>query len=318
MGNVWLVEDEKTRERMALKCMRAEIASTEKGRNLFQREAFNGCQLNHPNIVRHYKRGYSNHTYFLLMEYCNGGSVEDLIKRNRKIFWEDGALKERIEISTHIILQTLDGLHYLHNVPITVNLADDSTTTANGVVHRDLKPGNILLSDDSLRPVAKVADFGLAKAFQTAGKTKFTRHGEVGGHLMFMPRQQIYEYRYAKPDMDTWSAAACYYYMLTGLPPKDFISGSIADVALVADAFTIQSSNEAFSRRFEVKIALNTNTVPIRKRDHRIPERLAEVIDTALIEVPEIGKKTDKKGNTIIKINSALKLKEEIKAALGM
>ena len=273
MGAVWLVEEEKTGTQMALKLMLPEAASNEKGREIFLREAYTGGQLKHTNIVRQFKCGHSDNTYFILMEFCRGGSVNDLMKKN------GGRLS--IDIATHIILQALEGLHYAHTASFAVPLANGGTPQAtHGIVHRDFKPGNIFLSDNSSRPVAKVADFGLAKAFQTAGLSKHTITGEVCGTPVFMPRQQIINYRYAKPEVDVWAAAASYYCMLTGFPPKD-LSGKDAVIA-----------------------ALNEKAIPIRKRDSGIPQRLAEVIDTALIERPEIG------------IQSALELKKRIERAL--
>ena len=272
MGAVWLVEEEKTGKQLALKLMLPDSASDEKGKQMFLREANIALQLRHQNIVRHYKTGQSDDTYFILMEYCEGGSVADLMNKN------EGKLS--IETATHIMLQALEGLHYAHHTPIYTKLEDANRGFVNGIVHRDFKPANIFLSDNSSRSVAKVADFGLAKAFQTAGLSKHTLTGAVAGTPVFMPRQQIINYRYAKPDVDVWAAAASYYCMLTGFPPKDFTG---------KDAFNV---------------ALTTDAIPIRERNIRIPKRLAEVIDTALRERPAIG------------IQSALELKKAIEAAV--
>ena len=245
---------------MAMKLMLPDAAANEKGRKLFLREAWTACQLKNPNVVRHYKSGRSGDIYFILMEYCEGGSVDGLMKK------KGGKLD--MDTATRIILQTLDGLIYAGTVPIIAKLADNSTRSVKGIVHRDLKPANIFLSDTSSRPVAKVADFGLAKAFQTAGLTADTVTGQACGTPMFMPRQQIMNYRYSKPDVDVWAAAASYYNMLTGFVPKNFRGGDVFNIALREDA------------------------VPIRKRDPKISIKLAEVIDTALREKPEIGMKT--------------------------
>ena len=266
MGAVWLVEEIATGKQMAMKLMLPTAAADKKAKALFLREAYNACQLSHKNIVQHSKCGCSGDIYFILLDYCAGGSVDDLIKRNPAIFWGNvSMMKQRIKISTEIILQTLDGLEYAHHAPVVVKLADGSQTTVNGLVHRDFKPGNIFLSSTSLSPVAKVADFGLAKAFQTAGLTTSTITGDAAGTPMFMPRQQLINYRYAKPDVDVWAAAAAYYYMLTGFAPKDF-SGK--DMCLVV---------------------ISENHVPIRKRNPHIDKKLADVIDTALMDRPTIG-----------------------------
>jgi serine/threonine-protein kinase len=273
MGVVWLVEEKKTGEQMALKLMLPEAAADKKSRQMFLREAYTTGQLKHTNVVRQFKCGQSGDTYFILMEFCRGGSVDGLMNKN------GGKLS--FDLATHITLQILDGLHYTHEKAEVVSALENGTTeTVTGVVHRDFKPGNIFLSDNSSRPVAKVADFGLAKAFETAGLSGHTRSGQVAGTLHFMPRQQILDYRYAKPDVDVWAAAASYYNMLTGTYPKNFRG---------RDPYTV---------------ALNDPAIPINRRDARIPKRLAEAIDTALIERPHIG------------IQSVKELKKAIENAL--
>ena len=272
MGAVWLVEEIKSGEQMAMKLMLQQAAADERARKMFLREAHNACQLVHNNIVRHYKSGHSGDVFFILMEFCAGGSVDHLMKAN------GGKLS--IDTATHIILQVLDGLHYASTVSIESAISGSREKSVEGIVHRDLKPANIFLTDTSSRPVAKIADFGLAKAFQTAGLTTDTVTGDAAGSPWFMPRQQITNYRYAKPEVDVWAAAASYYNMLTGSFPKNF------------------TGKDAFSD------ALYNDPVPIRNRNARIPEKLARVIDAALKERPEIGVKT------------ALELKKSIEKAL--
>jgi serine/threonine-protein kinase len=272
MGAVWLVEEEKTGKQMALKLMLQGAAADKESKDLFLREAYLSGQLDHKNVVRQYKCGQSGDAYFILMELCRGGSVDELIKK------KGGKLD--IDLATHIILQVLEGLHYTHNAQVVATLKNGELLEAKGVIHRDFKPANIFLTDDSSHPVAKVADFGLAKTFDTAGLSGNTRDGVFGGTIVFMPRQQIINFRYSKPDVDVWAAAASYYNMLTGYYPKDF------------------------SRGDAVSIVLNTSAVPIRLRNSQIPQRLAEVIDAALIDNPKIG------------IQTALELKSRIETAL--
>ena len=86
---------------------------------------------------------------------------------------------------------------------------------------------------------------------------------------MFMPRQQLVNYKYATPEVDVWAMAATLYYMLTGAPPRHF-------PALVDP----------------IRVVLDTDAVPIRQRDRSIPRELASVIDSALVDKPQIGVKT--------------------------
>lgn len=266
MGEVWKVRENKTGKLYALKTMLPQIAGDKKARDMFLREAKLTEFLDHENVVRTYKTGFSNNVYYILMDICEGGSVDDLVKRY------GGKLP--LNLATFIILQALEGLEYVHNVPVQAEIVKrglfggrrEKLMDAKGLVHRDFKPGNIFLMDKSDHPVAKVADFGMAKAFQAAGFTTMSSEGMVKGTVPFMPRQQALDCRFAKPEVDVWAAAASYYYMLTGQFPKNFRQGVNMWQILVTESAT-----------------------PIRQRDPSVPERLAQVIDRALVERPVIG-----------------------------
>jgi serine/threonine protein kinase len=170
------------------------------------------------------------------MEYCDRGSVIDLInKRGSKL-----SIKEAIEI----ILQVLDGLHYAH--------------TEKNLVHRDIKPGNIFLKVTDGKLVAKLGDYGLAKAFDLAGLSGQTMTGTKMGTPSFMSRKQALDFKYAKPDVDVWAVAATLYCMLTLECPRNF---------------------EGIEPMLAI---LNSQPIPIRERDPSIPQYLAELIDRAL------------------------------------
>jgi serine/threonine-protein kinase len=256
MGEVWRINDQSGKS-YALKLMLPQMMTDEKNIKAFQREAQLLTQLKHPNVVQAYHCGNIENVYYILMELCKGGSADNIVKK------KDGKLG--LELATDIVLQALDGLIYTHGTTINAEDENGKNITVRGVVHRDFKPGNILIANSRGKPKVKVADFGLAKAFEMAGMTGHTRTGALGGTPVFMPRQQIIDYRYAKPAVDVWAAAASYYYMLTGCFPKNFDGNDVMIAALI---------NEA---------------VPIRKRDASIPKRLAEVIDHALTEKPAIG-----------------------------
>ncbi len=264
MGEVWKVREKKTGKILALKTMLPEIAADRKAKNMFLREAGICEFLKHKNVVRTYQTGCADGVFYILMDLCGGGSVEDLMKRS------GGKLS--LNLATYIILQVLDGLDYVHKLELTVEIkkkglfGGKQTVNVKGVVHRDFKPGNIFLSDHSDHPVAMVADFGMAKAFETAGLTDMSAPGEAKGTVPFMPRQQVLDCRYAKPEVDVWAAAASYYNMLTGDFPKNLKPGPLLWQGLVTES-----------------------AVPIRRRDLSIPAGVAQVIDQALIEKPQIG-----------------------------
>jgi serine/threonine protein kinase len=178
--------------------MLPKIAVEENARKHFLREMDVCRALDHPNIVRFFDSGDAVGTFFFVMEYCDGGSLDDLFKqRRRPLHWNEAC---------NYILQALEGMAYAHG---------------QQMVHRDLKPANILLSGGS----AKVADFGLAKNFSQAGLSDFTVTGSAAGTLPFLPREQLINFRRVRPTSDVWSMAATLYYLVTGAFPRDLGGG---------------------------------------------------------------------------------------------
>ena len=260
MGAVYLVRHEQTQQQMALKVMLPQVAADEHARQMFLREVDNTRALSHPNLVALHDYGSSDGAYFFTLEYCDGGDLAKLMKARGGVLAVDEAVG--------LLLQVLDGLTYAHQAPIpNVRLKDGSYRQGVGVVHRDLKPQNILLSRRETGLIAKVSDFGLAKAFDTAGLSGLTRTGTVGGTPYFMPREQVLDFRNAAAEVDVWSAAATLYFLLTGAFTRDF---------------------SADKERIWVDI-LEKNAVPIRQRKASLPPRLVDVIDAALQETPRIG-----------------------------
>jgi hypothetical protein len=247
-GVVYLARRQPSGELVAVKMLLAKVAVKERSRAMFEREIDSIRVLNHPNVVSFREAGRVGSAWFFTSEYCAGGSVADLIDR-------DGPLPP--DRAVPMLLQALAGLGYAHTAP----LPDRSV----GLVHRDIKPGNILLARQGRELVAKVADFGLAKAFDRAGLSGMTMTGAIGGTMPFMARPQLIQYKYAKPDVDVWSMAASLYWMLTRQYPRTFAK-----------------------REDPIRVVLDTMPVPIRERDPRIPPRLAAVIDEALIDTPRI------------------------------
>lgn len=257
-GAAFLVRHVQTGELMALKLMLPEVALNERARNMFLREVENSRVLDHPNVVKMFDSGSYEGIFFYTMEFCDGGSLDNLlVERGGKV-----PLKEAVRL----VLQALDGLDYIHNAEIPiVKLADGTFGPGRGLVHRDIKPANIFLSSSDSGMTPKIADIGVAKAYDTAGMSGQTRTGAVAGTPVSMPRQQVINFKYAKPDVDVWAMAATFYRILTGKYPRDFPPNE--DPCLVV---------------------LRNPAVPIRQRDPLIPEKLAEVIDYALIDQPAI------------------------------
>lgn len=258
MGAVYLARHDQTGEQVALKVMLPRVATNQKAKQTFLREAENTQALRHPNVVEVRDVGCVQGTFFFTLGFCDGGSVDQLMKQR------GGPLS--IDEAVEMTLQALDGLEYAHHAELPqVRLDDGTFGRGEGLVHRDLKPHNIFLSGTGRSRRAMIGDFGLAKAFDLAGLSGQTCTGAMAGTPVFMPRPQIINFKYAKPDVDVWAMAATLYFMLTGQFTRDFPRGK-----------------EPFN------IILSTAAVPIRKRDSSIPSKLAEVIDTALIDQPSI------------------------------
>ncbi|MEA5623171.1 protein kinase domain-containing protein [Nostoc sp. UHCC 0251] len=256
-GEVYLAQHNQTGNFVALKVMLPAVATYDWAIQMFMRETENTKVLRHPNVVKLLDYGYSQNIFFFTIEYCEAGTVADLMEK------QGGRLS--IDIAVPIILQVLNGLEYAHNAEIpNVKLRKGGFAKGVGLVHRDLKPSNIFLGYVNGKITAKIGDYGLAKAFDLAGLSGQTLTGNKAGTPVLMCRQQLLDYKYAKPEVDVWAAAACLYYMLTGTFPRNFTTG---------DPFLAVLQNDA---------------VPIRQRDANIPKQLAEVIDLALIEKPEI------------------------------
>lgn len=194
--------------------------------------------LDHPNIVQTISTGRLEAHLFVLMELCGGGSLQERVEAN--ILEEDEAVA--------FGLQLLDGLEYAH---------------ASGIVHRDVKPRNVLLGDDG--EGVKLADFGLAKAFESAGLSGLTPSGMAGGTPEFMPRTQLLNYRYVGPEVDVWACAATIYFMLTGTSPRTFEAG-----------------------RDRWRTVVDTMPVPIRERRPSLTSPLAKLIDDALDDAADL------------------------------
>ncbi len=277
-GEAWLLIDDKNGEPVVCKRLSRLSMLSEKKRRRFLREVSVVSQLSHPNVIHQIGSGELERVPYLLTEYCPGGSLSDYARRKRL------TQGRRLEVptATHILFQLLDALAYVHTAQVTSELSDGTVRTVQGIVHRDINPTNIFLMDETDFPTIRLADFGFAKAFETAGLTRYTVNQEKMGTWDFIPRIQINDYRYSKPDVDVWAAAATYYSMLTGYPPKN----------------TIGVNNAVY-------VALHSAATPIRKRNPDLPPRLAEAIDFALEE------KEDR-----LNVQSALAFKQLIGGAI--
>jgi len=258
MGAVYFAKNERSGAQVALKILLPGVAVDPRNRDNFLREVENTKILQHPNIISLKDSGYANNIFYFTMEFCNLGSVGTMLDR------KDQPLT--VPEAGHIIMQVLDGLAYAHQVEVPeVRLFDGGIETAHGLIHRDIKPDNILLSLEQGVLVARISDFGLAKAFDLAGLSGCTMTGSRIGSMCFISRQQLVNFKYASPEVDVWAAAATLYYLLTGQPPRDFNEGEDP-----------------------LKIILQEVPLPIRQRNPQLPKKLANLIDEALYDQEDL------------------------------
>jgi serine/threonine-protein kinase len=257
-GGVYLARNARTGERVALKVLFPRGAADRRTRRRFLREAQNTMALKHPNVVQLRDAGCCAGLSFMALEYCEGGTLLGLMRQRGGTLGLDEAAP--------LILQALDGLEYSHGVEVPFVPHDDGKwAPGRGLVHRDVKPSNIFLAGCGGDRRAKVGDYGLAKAYDKAEHSGDTLTGTLSGTPYFMPRQQVLGFKYARPEVDVWALAATFYYVLTGQPARDFGK---------ANGW--------------MEVVLETPAVPIRQRLPALPARVAEVLDVALIDSPEI------------------------------
>jgi eukaryotic-like serine/threonine-protein kinase len=231
-GAVYSARRKADGSRVAIKVMLSQAEASEDAILKFKREMEVNRQLDHPNIVRFYESGSHKGAFYFVMELCDGGSLLDLFRKNK------GPLTPE-QLMPHA-LKALEGLAFAHS---------------KGFVHRDLKPGNILIH----KGVARVADFGMSKSFQMAGLSGMSMTGKTAGTPVFMPPEQIINFKYVKPVSDIFSMGATMYFLLTGAFPFEFAE-----------------------KRDPMDVILNDDVVPIRKRNPSLPRPLATAIDRAV------------------------------------
>ena len=199
MAEVHLGYDKRLSRIIAIKLLRSDIAGDPTFQARFRREAQSAAALNHPTIVAVYDSGEEEFTApngstrsvpYIVMEYVEGHTVRELLGDGEAV-----PIPEAVEITTGV----LDALEYSHRA---------------GIVHRDIKPGNIMLTSTG---AVKVMDFGIARAIEDSAATVTQTHAVVGTAQYLSPEQARGELVDARSDL--YSTGCLLYELLTGQPP---------------------------------------------------------------------------------------------------
>jgi len=187
MANVYLAEDQELGRRVAIKILDDRHAADEQFVERFRREAKNAAGLSHPNIVSIYDRGEAEGTYYIAMEFLDGRSLKELILTRGPA---------PVSIAIDYARQILAGLRFAHR---------------HGIVHRDIKPHNVIVDAEGR---AKVTDFGIARA----GASQMTEAGSIIGTAQYLSPEQA---RGTQVDQtsDLYSLGIVLYELLTGTVP---------------------------------------------------------------------------------------------------
>jgi serine/threonine protein kinase len=200
MAQVFLCEHKLMRRRVAIKVLPTAKAEDESSLQRFYREARAVAAVDHPNIVRAYDIDQDENLHFLVMEYVDGSNLQDLVKKF-------GPLD--VTRACHYIYGASVGLQHAHEI---------------GLIHRDIKPGNILLDRTG---VVKILDMGLARFFHDEDDPLTKKYDEnVLGTADYLSPEQALDSHTVDIRADIYSLGATFYYLLTGTPP--FPEGSVA------------------------------------------------------------------------------------------
>jgi eukaryotic-like serine/threonine-protein kinase len=267
MANVYLAEDQELGRRVAIKILNDRHAGDEQFVERFRREAKNAAGLSHPNVVSIYDRGEAEGTYYIAMEYLDGRSLKELIVKRGPA---------PIGIAVDYARQILAALRFAHR---------------NGVVHRDIKPHNVLVDSEGR---VKVTDFGIARA----GASQMTETGSIIGTAQYLSPEQA---RGAQVDQtsDLYSLGIVLYELLTGTVP--FTGDTPVEIAMKHLSAIPEPPS---AKRPEVPPALDQVVLRALAKDPAQRYQSAEEMDADLERVARglaVSRETEEAATTVLR-----------------
>jgi serine/threonine protein kinase len=242
MGAVYSARLRSTNELVAIKVMQPIVVTSRKAVEKFRREACIGLRLQHKRIVKFIDFNITEEGLpYLVMEYVEAFNVREYLNNLE--------FAERVRVAVSIVVRTLEGLQFAHSQKI---------------VHRDVKPTNILIYRSGRKLQVKLADFGLAKNYINAGFSNCSDSDEICGTLAYMPPEQIVNCRYAKPTCDIYAAGVCLYQLISNRLPY-----------------------EATQMALQISLILNQPPKPITDYVPELPRDLVGILTKALSREPE-------------------------------